>query len=77
MIINAIWNAISLFNNHLFFLNDYENINKIILQNIVLRKIDEAFKMTIVIIFLNIVFIFFQKDYITHSRFKISLNIII
>ena len=33
--------------------------------------------MIIVITFLNIVFIFFQEDYIVHFRFKISLNIII
>ena len=77
MIINAIWNAISFFNNQFFFLNDYENIDKIMLQNIVLRKIREVFKMIIVMIFLDIVFIFLQKSYIAYFRFKIFLNVIV
>ena len=47
------------FNDHFFFLNDYENINKIIFQKIVLRKIREIFKIIIIVIFSNIVFILF------------------
>ena len=47
------------------------------LQNIVLRKIREIFKIIIIITSSDIAFILFQKNYIVYSRFKISLNIII
>ena len=58
-------------------MNDYENINKIIFQNIVLRRIREVFKIIIAMIFSNIAFILFQESYIAHFRFKIPLNITI
>ena len=57
-------------------MNGYENINKIMFQNILLRRIRETFKVIIIITSFNIVFILFQKNYIVYSRFKILLNAI-
>ena len=45
-------------------------------QNIVLRKIREIFKIIIIMTFFDIVFIFFQENYIVYFRFKIFLNVI-
>ena len=45
----AIWNVVSNRNNQLFFLNDYNNIDKIMLQNTVLRRVRDEFKMAIAV----------------------------
>ena len=60
-----------------FFLDDYNNINKIMLQNTVLEKVRYENKIVIAITFSNIAFILFQSNRIAYSRFKIFLNIII
>ena len=63
------------FSEQFFFLDDYNNINKIMFQNIVLRKIRYENKIVIAITFLNIAFILFQDNFIAYSRFKIFLNV--
>ena len=71
----AIWNAVSDRNDQLFFLNNYNNIDKTMLQNTVLRRVRNEFKMTIAVISSDIVVILLQGERIAYSRFKIFLNV--
>ena len=59
---------------NLFFLNDFENTNKIFVQNIVMIKLRSQNKIVLTITFFDIAAIFLDDDQTAHVRFKISLN---
>ena len=71
---DAIWNSVINVIDQLFFLNDYEGTSKTMLQNIVLRRVRNEFKVIIAVTTSGIAFILLQGDRIAHSRFKIPLN---
>lgn len=71
---NAIWNAVSLSNGQLFFLDGYGGTGKTMLQNTVLRRVRHDSKVAIAVASSGIASILLQGGRTAHSRFKIPLN---
>src|SRR5436305_13638513 len=59
----------------MFFIDDSEETDKTYVENLLLTLIRFTDHITLVIAFFDIAFIFLKKDCISHSRFKISIDI--
>ena len=60
--------------DNLFFLDDFESIDKIFVQNIVMTKSRFENRIVLVVTSSNIVVTLLNDDQTTHARFKISLD---
>ena len=60
--------------DNLFFLDDFENIDKIFVQNIVMTKLRFENRIVLVVASSNIIVTLLNDDQTTHARFKISLD---
>ena len=60
--------------DNLFFLDDFENIDKIFVQNIVMTKLRFENRIVLVVASSSIVVTLLNDDQTTHARFKISLD---
>ena len=58
----------------MFFLDNFENTNKIFVQNIVMTKLRFEKFIVFVVAFFDITIILLKSDQITHARFKIYLD---
>ena len=59
----------------MFFLDKFDDIEKTFLINLILAKIQFDERIALTIIFSNIAVILLNEDIITHSRFKIFIDI--
>ena len=59
----------------MFFLEEFDDINKIFLINLMLMKIQLNEDIALIITFFDIIIILLNKSMIIHSRFKISIDI--
>ena len=76
MAADAIWDAITHSTGQLFFLDGYGGTGKTMLQNIVLRRVQNDSKVAIAVASSRIASILLQGGCTAHSRFKIPLNAI-
>ena len=60
--------------NQLFFLNDFDDTNKIFMQNIVMIKLRARDDIILVVVFFDITITLLNDDQTTHVRFKISFD---
>ena len=59
----------------MFFLDEFDDIEKIFLINLMLMKIRFDEEITLIIIFFDIIVILLDEDMMTYSRFKILIDI--
>ena len=61
----------------IFFFDDFDDIDKTFVQNIVLNKFRFENYIVLIVIFSNIFVTLLNENQIAHIRFKISLNLTI
>ena len=59
----------------MFFLDEFDDIEKTFLINLILMKIQLNEDIILIIAFSDIIAILLNEDMMTHSRFKISIDI--
>ena len=72
---DAFSQAIASSKGNVFFLEEFNNIEKIFLINLILMKIRLNEDIALTIAFFDIVAILLNENMMTHSSFKISINI--
>ena len=72
---DTLYQAITFDKEDMFFLNKFDDINKIFLINLILIKIQFNENITLIIIFFDIIIILLNENIIIHSQFKIFIDI--
>ena len=75
IIFDILYQAIALNKEDMFFLDEFDNIEKIFLINLILMKIQLNEDIALIIIFSDIIIILLNKDMMIHFRFKIFIDI--
>ncbi len=74
IIFNILYQTIISDKEEVFFLEEFDNIGKIFLINLILMKI-QCEDITLIIVFFNIIVTLLNKEIMIHSQFKILIDI--
>ena len=75
IIFDTLYQAIASGEEDMFFLDEFDDIEKTFLINLILAKIQFDKEIALIIAFSDITITLLNKDIIIHSRFKIFIDI--